>query len=49
MGDEKITIGTRPTPRHLPMPKTYRLTAPDGATYESSTPGELGGKGDLRA
>jgi len=36
-------------PPVTPMPKTYHLTAPDGATYESSTPGELGGKGDLRA
>lgn len=25
------------------MSKTYRLTAPDGSTYESTTPGELGG------
>lgn len=25
------------------MPKPYRLTAPDGSTYESDTPGELGG------
>ncbi len=25
------------------MPKTYHLTAPDGSTYESTTPGELGG------
>ena len=25
------------------MRKPYRLTAPDGSTYESTTPGELGG------
>lgn len=25
------------------MSKRYKLTAPDGSTYESTTPGELGG------
>lgn len=25
------------------MPKSYNLTSPDGSTYESAIPGELGG------
>ncbi len=30
------------------MPKSYRLTAPDGSIYLSDTPGELGGNRNLR-
>lgn len=28
--------------------RTYRLTAPDGSTYESASPGRLGGNGRLK-
>ncbi len=39
-----IQVESPSNPFHaFPMSKRYKLTAPDGSTYESNTPGELGG------
>jgi hypothetical protein len=34
--------------RGVPMSKTFHLLGPDGSTYQSTTPGELGGNSRLK-